>query len=46
MASFEGLNLCGSFSPDGKKLLLTLSKEDNEEIYVLEIETVKLKRSD
>ncbi len=44
MASFEGLNLCGSFSPDGNKLLLTLSKDGNEEIYILEIDTMKLKR--
>ena len=44
MASFQGLNLCGAFSPDGKKLLLTLSKEGNEEIYALETDTLKLKR--
>ncbi len=44
IASFPGLNLCGSFSPDSKKILLTLSKDGNEEIYVLEIETMKLSR--
>ena len=44
IASFPGLNLCGSFSPDGKKILLTLSKDGNEEIYALEIETMHLKR--
>lgn len=44
VASFHGLNLCGSFSPDSKKLLLTLSKDDNEEIYILDINSMKLKR--
>jgi TolB protein len=44
IASFAGLNLCGSFSPDSKKILLTLSKDGHEEIYVQDIETMKLKR--
>lgn len=44
LASFSGLNLCGSFSPDSKKILLTLSKDGNEEIYLLDIETMNLKR--
>jgi len=44
IASFSGLNLCGSFSPDGRKILLTLSKDGNEEIYALDIETMHLNR--
>jgi len=44
VASFDGLNMCGAFSPDSKKLLLTLSKDGNEEIYTLEIGNLKLKR--
>ena len=44
LASFSGLNLCGSFSPDSKKILLTLSKDGNEEIYVLDIETMNLRQ--
>lgn len=44
IASFKGLNLCGTFSPDSKKLLLTLSKDGNEEIYAIDTDTLTLKR--
>ncbi|RKZ96804.1 MAG: Tol-Pal system protein TolB, partial [Gammaproteobacteria bacterium] len=44
VAAFKGINSAPSWSPDGKKLALTLSKAGNSEIYVLELATGKLSR--
>jgi TolB protein len=44
VAAFKGLNSAPSWSPDGKKLALTLSKGGNPEIYTLELATGTLAR--
>ena len=36
VASFPGLNGAPRFSPDGQKLAITLSKDGNPEIYVMD----------
>ncbi len=41
---FRGINLPGSWSPDGKKLLITLSIDGNEEIYSMNIDDLQLTR--
>ena len=37
MASFKGINGAPAFSPDGRRLALTLSKAGNPEIYVMDL---------
>ncbi|MFC5570577.1 Tol-Pal system beta propeller repeat protein TolB [Lysobacter yangpyeongensis] len=37
IAKFRGINGAPSFSPDGRKLALTLSKTGNPEIYVMDL---------
>jgi TolB protein len=46
IGSFKGLNAAPRFSPDGKKLLMTLTKDEegNSEIYEMNLESRKLKR--
>lgn len=44
ITSFRGLNSAPSWSPDGKKLAVTLSKDGNPEIYVVDIVTRQLQR--
>ena len=46
VGDFEGLNSSPRFSPDGKKLVMTLTKghAGNPEVYSLDLETKKLKR--
>jgi len=44
VAAFKGINSAPSWSPDGKKLALTLSKSGNSEIYILELASGKLSR--
>ena len=46
VGDFEGLNSSPRFSPDGKKLVITLTKghAGNPEVYSLDLETKKLKR--
>lgn len=42
VASFPGLNSAPSWAPDGRRLALTLSKDGNPEIYVLDLDTEQL----
>jgi TolB protein len=44
LAAFIGINTSPAFSPDGKSLALTLSKDGNPEIYVLALATGTLRR--
>jgi TolB protein len=46
VGSFKGLNSSPRFSPDGKKLLMTLTKDQdgNSEIYELTLKNKKIKR--
>jgi len=42
VASFPGLNSAPSWAPDGRRLALTLSKDGNPDIYVLDLDTEQL----
>jgi TolB protein len=46
VGAYKGLNAAPRFSPDGKKLLMTLTKDEegNSEIYQLDLDSKKLKR--
>src|SRR5207247_11251114 len=44
LAAFVGINSSPAFSPDGKSLALTLSKDGNPEIYVLTLATGTMRR--
>lgn len=44
VTNFTGLNGAPAFSPDDSKLALTLSKDGNPEIYILDLATKKLTR--
>lgn len=44
LLQYQGLNLAGSFSSDGKYLALTLTKDGNPEIYILDLEKRNLRR--
>jgi len=44
VSSFDGINGAPDWSPDGKRLALTLSRDGNPEIYMLEIATGQLTR--
>ncbi|MCX7943605.1 MAG: Tol-Pal system beta propeller repeat protein TolB [Deltaproteobacteria bacterium] len=44
VSNFSGLNVGGQYSPDGKKIALTLSRDDNSEIYILDTATNKFTR--
>lgn len=46
VGSFRGLNSSPRFSPDGEKLLMTLTKdqEGNSEIYEMDLDSRKIKR--
>lgn len=46
IGSFKGLNSAPRFSPDGKKLLMTLTKDEdgNSEIYEMTLRNKKLKK--
>ncbi|MDQ3511429.1 MAG: Tol-Pal system protein TolB, partial [Pseudomonadota bacterium] len=37
VAKFRGINSAPSFSPDGRKLALTLSRSGNPEVYVMDL---------
>lgn len=42
--SYQGLNFAPDYSPDGTKIALTMSKDGNSEIYILDLERKKLNR--
>jgi TolB protein len=44
VASFPGLNGAPAWSPDGRRLAMTLSKDGNPEIYVLDLASRQLQR--
>jgi TolB protein len=44
ITSYQGLNYGADWSPDGTKIAMTLSKDGNAEIYLLDLETRKLNR--
>jgi len=44
VSKFKGINSAPSWSPDGKKLALSLSKDGNSEIYIMTIATGKFQR--
>jgi TolB protein len=44
VSSFRGINGAPSFSPDGSKLALTLSRSGNPEIYVMDIGSRQLRQ--
>jgi TolB protein len=44
VSSFPGINGAPAFSPDGKSLAVTLSKDGQPEIYVIDIATKAIKR--
>ncbi|HEC19115.1 MAG TPA: Tol-Pal system beta propeller repeat protein TolB [Gammaproteobacteria bacterium] len=44
IAAYKGLNGAPSWSPDGKSLALTLSKDGNPEIYVIDLATKQRRR--
>ena len=44
LAAFVGINSSPSFSPDGKSLAMTLSKDGNPEIYVLSLASGTMRR--
>jgi TolB protein len=44
VTDFEGLNSAPAFSPDGRKLVLTLSRDGNPEIYIANLRTGELDR--
>lgn len=44
VAEHKGSNSAPAFSPDGKYLALTLSRDENPEIYTLDLETRVLRR--
>jgi TolB protein len=44
LAQFKGLNGAPSFSPDGKNMLLTASKDGNPEIYLMNLASKSVQR--
>ena len=44
LSAHKGLNGAPAWSPDGKSLAVTLSKDGNPEIYVIDLASKKLKR--
>jgi len=44
VTDFPGLNSAPSFSPDGRQLALTLSKDGNPEVYIANLRTGELQR--
>lgn len=44
LTDYPGLNSAPSFSPDGKRLAIVLSKDGNPDIYTLNLETRRLRR--
>ena len=44
VSSFRGINGAPNFSPDGRRLALTLSRSGNPEIYVMDLATKSLKQ--
>jgi TolB protein len=42
VASFPGLNSAPAWAPDGRRLAVTLSKDGNPDIYVLDLDTSQL----
>jgi TolB protein len=42
LASFKGINGAPAFSPDGRRMAMTLSKGGNPEIYVMDLATKAL----
>lgn len=44
LTDFPGLNGAPSFSPDGRKLAIVLSKTRNPDIYILDLETRAIRR--
>lgn len=44
LTNYPGLNSAPSFSPDGERLALVLSKDGDPDIYVLDLKTRRLRR--
>ena len=44
VVSFPGINGAPAFSPDGRRLAMTLSKDGNPEVYVMDLRTERLRR--
>lgn len=44
ICGYPGLNTSAAFSPNGKKIALTLSKDGNPEIYTIDIDGTDLRR--
>lgn len=44
IASFPGLNTCASMSPDGREVALTLSKDGNPDLFIMELSGKRLTR--
>ena len=44
VASYEGINSAPAWSPDGRSLAMTLSKEGNPDVYILSLRTKALRR--
>ena len=44
ITDFPGLNVCAAVSPDGRKMALSLSKDGNPDLYVMNLGTRALKR--
>ncbi len=44
LTNFKGLNSAPSYSPDGRRLAMCLSKDGNQDIYVMDLATRQLER--
>ncbi len=44
IASFPGLNTCAAISPDGRDVALTLSKDGNPDLFIMELSSRRLTR--
>lgn len=44
IANFPGLNACAAISPDGREVALTLSKDGNPDLFIMELSSRRLTR--
>jgi TolB protein len=44
LTSFPGLNVCAAVSPDGKRMAISLSKDGNPDLYIMEMKSKRLTR--